>query len=197
MHVEFEIAPSDIAAIPMCAAINSSCSARFSDKQFPINKFTKTPEESNKIKIRVENLSPNTSVDQLQNAAVISSSMSEQRLWWQLRKRLSHTDINKGPRNTGLYTERGKGNNVREANSNVSPAHVRIDEVLISGLNKIPGCAKGKKAPKWHHTGSIPQAVLVTNFGVHQRSLGEAEVTWTGASPVLRQKTWKAQGGWG
>jgi hypothetical protein len=59
--VEFEVAPSDTAAIPMCAAINSSCSAQFFDEQLPINQLTKTPEERNKIKIQAENLCHNKS----------------------------------------------------------------------------------------------------------------------------------------
>lgn len=71
--------------------------------------------------------------------------MLGQRIYWTLTRIVSHTDINRGLRNTGLSTELEKGNNVQKANSNIIPNHMRIDKVLMSGLNNIPGCINRKR----------------------------------------------------
>lgn len=71
--------------------------------------------------------------------------MLGRRICWKPTRTVSHTDINRGLRNTGVSIELDKGNNVQEANSNIIPNHMRIDKVLISGLDHIPGYINRKK----------------------------------------------------
>ena len=66
---------------------------------------------------------------------------------------------------------------------------MRIDKVLMSRLNNIPGCINRKKGDTQYevHSGTIQQAVLWNNWRVQQRSVEEAAVTWTEATTELRQ----------